>query len=45
MIYEITPVAEDHIARFYETLDTVAREKKCLSFLEAPPPVDARHIR
>lgn len=37
MIYEITPIAEDHIPRFRATLDAVAREQKFLSFLEAPP--------
>jgi hypothetical protein len=37
MIYEIRPIAEDHIPSFRETLDEVAREQKFLSFLEAPP--------
>jgi GNAT superfamily N-acetyltransferase len=37
MIYEIRPIAEDHIAGFRETLDAVAQEQRFLSFLEAPP--------
>jgi|EndMetStandDraft_2_1072991.scaffolds.fasta_scaffold150075_2 ribosomal protein S18 acetylase RimI-like enzyme len=36
-VYEITPIAEDHIPGFRATLDAVARERKFLSFLEAPP--------
>jgi RimJ/RimL family protein N-acetyltransferase len=44
MIYEIKPVAEDHIARFHETLDAVAREQKFLSLLEAPPLQLVRHF-
>ena len=37
MIYEIRPIAEDHVESFSEVLDTVAREKRFLSLLEAPP--------
>ena len=44
MIYEIRPIAEDHIPSFRETLDTVAREQKFLSFLEAPPLEQMRHF-
>ena len=44
MIYEIRPIAEDHIASFRETLDVVARERKFLSFLEAPPLEQMRHF-
>lgn len=36
-VYEITPIAENHILGFRATLDAVARERKSLSFLEAPP--------
>ena len=44
MIYEIRPIAEDHISSFRTTLDTVAREQKFLSFLEAPPLEQMRHF-
>jgi RimJ/RimL family protein N-acetyltransferase len=44
MNYIITPIAEDHIARFHETLDAVAREQKFLSLLEAPPLELMRHF-
>jgi ribosomal protein S18 acetylase RimI-like enzyme len=37
MIYEIKPIVEDHIDSFSEVLDTVAREKRFLAYLEAPP--------
>lgn len=37
MAYDIRPIAEDHIAGFHAALDDVAREKKYLAFLEAPP--------
>jgi len=32
MIYEIMPIADDHIDGFHQVLDTVAREKRFLSF-------------
>jgi len=44
MTYEIRPIAEDHIPRFRTTLDVVARERKFLSFLEAPPLEQIRHF-
>lgn len=34
---EIVPIAEGHIEAFHRTLDIVARERRYLSFLEAPP--------
>ena len=37
MIYEIKPIAEDHVEGFHEVLDAVAREKRFLAYLEAPP--------
>ncbi|MCK1542518.1 GNAT family N-acetyltransferase [Bradyrhizobium sp. 179] len=37
MIYEIKPIAEEHISGFRATLDAVARERRFLSFMEAPP--------
>ncbi|WP_054309794.1 GNAT family N-acetyltransferase [Mesorhizobium sp. 1M-11] len=33
----IVPMAEAHIEGFHHALDTVARERKYLAFLEAPP--------
>lgn len=44
MIPEIRPIAEDHIPGFREALDTVAREQKFLSFLEAAPLEQIRHF-
>jgi ribosomal protein S18 acetylase RimI-like enzyme len=35
--YEIVPITEEHIPGFHGTVDVVAREKKYLTFLEAPP--------
>jgi ribosomal protein S18 acetylase RimI-like enzyme len=34
---EIVPIAQDHIESFHRALDSVARERRYLSFLEAPP--------
>ncbi|WP_426531693.1 N-acetyltransferase family protein [Bradyrhizobium sp. McL0615] len=34
---EIVPITQDHIESFHEALDFVARERRYLSFLEAPP--------
>lgn len=42
--YEIIPIAEEHIPSFREALDVVAREKKFLAFLEAPPLEDTRRF-
>jgi RimJ/RimL family protein N-acetyltransferase len=33
----VVPIAEEHIESFYAVLDTVARERRYLAFLEAPP--------
>lgn len=38
----IVPMAETHIESFHRALDTVARERKYLAFLEAPPLAIAR---
>jgi RimJ/RimL family protein N-acetyltransferase len=37
MTYQIVPIAEDHIPGFRQAVDVVARERKYLAFLEAPP--------
>jgi ribosomal protein S18 acetylase RimI-like enzyme len=34
---EIVPIAADHIEGFHRALDFVARERRYLAFLEAPP--------
>jgi ribosomal protein S18 acetylase RimI-like enzyme len=34
---EIVPIAESHIDGFHRALDIVARERRYLAFLEAPP--------
>jgi ribosomal protein S18 acetylase RimI-like enzyme len=34
---EIVPITQDHIESFHRTLDSVARERRYLGFLEAPP--------
>ncbi|WP_298881739.1 GNAT family N-acetyltransferase [uncultured Bradyrhizobium sp.] len=35
---EIIAISEAHIESFHRALDTVARERRYLAFLEAPPP-------
>jgi len=34
---EIVPITQDHIESFYRAIDYVARERRYLAFLEAPP--------
>jgi hypothetical protein len=34
---EIVPIAQGHIEGFHRALDIVARERRYLAFLEAPP--------
>jgi ribosomal protein S18 acetylase RimI-like enzyme len=34
---EIVPITQDHIESFHKTLDIVARERRYLALLEAPP--------
>ena len=34
---EIVPIAQDHVDGFHRALDIVARERRYLAFLEAPP--------
>jgi ribosomal protein S18 acetylase RimI-like enzyme len=36
-VIEIVPITEGHIESFHRTLDVVARERRYLAFLEAPP--------
>ncbi len=37
MNFEIVSITEDHIQGFWSAVDTVARERKYLAFLEGPP--------
>jgi ribosomal protein S18 acetylase RimI-like enzyme len=37
MGYEIVPIAEGHVESFHAALDVVAKERKYLAYLEAPP--------
>jgi len=39
---EIVPIAADHIESFHRALDFVARERRYLAFLEAPPLEETR---
>jgi ribosomal protein S18 acetylase RimI-like enzyme len=36
-VIEIVPITQGHIESFHRTLDIVARERRFLSFVEAPP--------
>jgi ribosomal protein S18 acetylase RimI-like enzyme len=42
MAVEIVPISQDHIEGFHRALDFVARERRYLAFLEAPPPESTR---
>ena len=42
MAVEIVTISQDHIEGFHRALDFVAREKRYLAFLEAPPLDEAR---
>ncbi|MBA2650178.1 MAG: GNAT family N-acetyltransferase [Legionella sp.] len=37
MKFKIVPITEDHISDFWSAVDSVARERKYLAFLEGPP--------
>jgi RimJ/RimL family protein N-acetyltransferase len=37
MTYQIVPITEEHISGFRAAVDAVARERRYLAFLEAPP--------
>jgi ribosomal protein S18 acetylase RimI-like enzyme len=36
-VIEIVPIREEHVESFHRALDTVSRERRYLTFLEAPP--------
>ncbi len=40
----VTPIAPEHIESFHRALDTVARERKYLTLLEAPPLAQTREF-
>src|ERR1700709_373708 len=42
MPVDIVPIEESHIDGFHRALDFVARERRYLAFLEAPPPESTR---
>jgi ribosomal protein S18 acetylase RimI-like enzyme len=42
MAIEIVPISHEHIESFHRALDFVARERRYLAFLEAPPLDEAR---
>ena len=42
MAVEIVPISHEHIESFHRALDFVARERRYLAFLEAPPLDEAR---
>jgi RimJ/RimL family protein N-acetyltransferase len=44
MDFEVVPIAAEHIEAFHCVLDVVARERKYLAFLEAPPLEQAREF-
>jgi ribosomal protein S18 acetylase RimI-like enzyme len=44
MTYQIVSIAEEHIPSFREAVNVVAREKKFLALLEAPPLEDTRRF-
>ena len=39
---EIVPITQDHVESFHRALDFVARERRYLAFLEAPPLAETR---
>lgn len=44
MNYEIVSIKEEHIQGFWSAIDSVAREKKYLAFLEGPPIESTRNF-
>jgi RimJ/RimL family protein N-acetyltransferase len=42
MAIEIVPISQGHIESFHRALDFVARERRYLAFLQAPPPESTR---
>ena len=44
MTYQIVPIANEHISGFHAAIDVVARERKYLAHLEAPPFEETRRF-
>jgi len=44
MTYQILPIAKEHISGFHAAIDVVARERKYLAHLEAPPFEETRRF-
>lgn len=44
MSWQIVPMERRHVAGFHELLDEVARERRYLAFLEAPPVAEVRRF-
>ena len=44
MTYQIVPIAEEHNSGFRAAVEIVARERKYLAFLEAPPFEETRRF-
>ncbi|HEU4351929.1 MAG TPA: GNAT family N-acetyltransferase [Burkholderiales bacterium] len=42
MNFSVVPIAEQHIDGFWAALESVARERRYLALLEAPPPDECR---
>jgi RimJ/RimL family protein N-acetyltransferase len=44
MTYQIVPIAKEHISGFHAAIDVVARERKYLAHIEAPPFEETRRF-
>jgi ribosomal protein S18 acetylase RimI-like enzyme len=44
MTFRVVPIAGEHIEGFWAALDSVARERRYLTFLEAPPFEECRNF-
>jgi RimJ/RimL family protein N-acetyltransferase len=42
--WQVVPIERRHVAGFYKLLDEVARERRYLAFLEAPPVAEVRRF-
>jgi RimJ/RimL family protein N-acetyltransferase len=44
MAWQVVPLEKQHVAGFHAVLDGVARERRWLAFLQAPPPARVRRF-
>jgi hypothetical protein len=44
MTYQIVPITKEHISGFHAAIDVVARERRYLAHLEAPPFEETRRF-